>query len=599
MTRRHALMAASAMTILAFCWSPASVAQGVAASAAPAQARGPAGDPDFGPDVIILRPTMPSATIQSALDAVSHEDQFSARRHAVLFRPGTYAVNAQVSYYEQVAGLGQSPDDVVLVGGLTSEAPVSGNTDSSLDNFWRSEENLSVRPSGGSTRWAVSQGAPLRRMHVAGGLSLVGARYGFASGGYIADSQIDGQVLNAGQQQWFTRDSVIGSWSNAVWNQVFSGVAGAPAQSFPTPPYTILAATPVSREKPFLTVDAAGRYGVFAPGVKRNSAGTTWSKGGAPGRSIPIERFFIARPSTPTTAINLALALGRDLILTPGIYKLDQPIRVLRADTVVLGLGYATLVPQTGQEALAVADLDGVQIAGLLIDAGPVNSPVLFRMGTRLPGLRYPLPARSFSHAGDPSAVSDVFFRVGGATAGRAATSLEIDSADVVLDDIWAWRADHGNGVGWTRNTADHGLVVNGNDVTALGLAVEHYQKDQVVWNGNGGETVFYQSELPYDPPSQAAWMDGGARGYPSYAVAEAVGSHQAYGLGVYCNFDLGLPIVEDRAIAAPVVAGVRLHDALSVFLDASGSIAHVVNGLGGTASSLNAGVPQTLTSAP
>ena len=121
------------------------------------------------------------------------------------------------------------------------------------------------------------------------------------------------------------------------------------------------------------------------PGEKELE-GTTWSKADAPGRSIPLDRFFIARPSTPVFEINLALALGRNLILTPGIYKLNQPLRIFRPDTVVLGLGYATLVPQTGQEAITVADVGGVQIAGLIVDAGPVNSPVLFRMGFNFPG---------------------------------------------------------------------------------------------------------------------------------------------------------------------------------------------------------------------
>ena len=106
-----------------------------------------------------------------------------------------------------------------------------------------------------------------------------------------------------------------------------------------------------------------------------------------PGRSIPINRFFIAQPSTPIAKINLALALGKNLILTPGVYQLTQPIQILYPDTIVLGMGYATLVPQTGKEAITVLDVNGVQIAGLIIDAGPVNSPVLLRMGTGLLGL--------------------------------------------------------------------------------------------------------------------------------------------------------------------------------------------------------------------
>ena len=100
-----------------------------------------------------------------------------------------------------------------------------------------------------------------------------------------------------------------------------------------------------------------------------------------------------------------------------------------------------------------------------------------------------------------------MFFRIGGATPGKATTSLVVNSDNVILDDIWAWRADHGNGVGWTANTADTGLIVNGDNVTAYGLFVEHYQKYEVIWNGENGKVIFFQNEMPYDPPSQAAWM--------------------------------------------------------------------------------------------
>jgi hypothetical protein len=140
--------------------------------------------------------------------------------------------------------------------------------------------------------------------------------------------------------------------------------------------------------------------------------------------------------------------------------------------------------------------------------------------------------------------------------------------------------------VGWTVNTADHGLVVNGDRVTALGLFVEHYQKEQVLWNGTGGQTVFYQSELPYDPPSQSAWMDGTANGYPSYVVADRVSSHTAYGLGIYSFFELGINIVDDNAMTVPDRNGVAIHDVGTVWLNGSGQITHVINGEGAAVNS-------------
>jgi hypothetical protein len=555
--------------------------------------------PNFGPNVYILDPSMPAAQVQSTLISLSNEAQFSTNRYAVLFKPGAYNVQAPVGYYESIAGLGQTPGGVTITGFLSPEygQAVYGTPtwpgNNITDTFWRSMENLTINPVADvaqgdgnvELQWGVSQGAPLRRLQINGGLELTDTYCGNASGGFISDVVVTGNVNPCSQQQWYTRNSNLGSWNGSVWNMVFSGVAGAPAQSYPTPPYTTLATTPVSREKPFLYVDVNGQFNVFAPAAARNTTGTTWSTGNTPGRSIPINRFFIAQPSTPIAEINLALALGKNLILTPGVYQLKQPIQILYPDTIVLGMGYATLVPQTGKEAITALDVNGIQIAGLIIDAGPVNSPVLLRMGTGLLGFPLP-PGGLLSHASDPSTINDVFFRIGGATAGSATTSLEVDSADVILDDIWAWRADHGNGVGWTLNTAAHGVIVNGNRVTALGLAVEHYQQEQVLWKGNSGATIFYQSELPYDPPSQSAWMDGTANGYPSYVVASSVATHEGYGLGIYSFFDLGIPIVEDNAMTAPDVPGVHIHDAGTVWLNGSGQITHVVNGVGAAVNS-------------
>jgi hypothetical protein len=561
--------------------------------------------PDFGPNVFIFDPSTPAAQITSTLSSLYFQalgpnddptlNQFSTARAAVLFKPGTYAIQAPIGYYESIAGLGETPGAVTINGFITPNFGATFPGANVTDTFWRSMENMTFNPTqdtaqdaGPNTlQWGVSQAAPLRRIQVNGSVELADSFCGFASGGFISDTVITGNVNPCSQQQWFTRNSNIGSWSGGVWNMVFSGVTGAPAQGFPSTPITTLATTPVSREKPFLYIDSKGNYNVFVPAARRNSTDVSWTNGLGAGSSKPIEDFFIAKPSNTAAEINLALALGKSLILTPGIYKLNQSINVLFPNTIVLGLGYATLVPQNGNAALTVADVDGVQVAGLIMDAGPVNSPVLFQVGPSRQGL---LGLLLPGHAANPMSINDVFFRVGGATPGQATNSLIVNSNDVILDDIWCWRADHGNGVGWTLNTGDHGLVVNGNNVTALGLFVEHYQKEQVLWNGNNGETIFYQSELPYDPPSQAAWMDGSANGFPSYVVSNGVTSHTAFGLGIYSNFDLGINIVEDNAMIVPDTPKVVIHDALSVFLSNSGSITHVIDNTGNAVSSGNGG---------
>src|SRR5260221_477084 len=212
---------------------------------------------------------------------------------------------------------------------------------------------------------------------------------------------------------------------------------------------------------------------------------------------MPITRFYIARRDVDTAeTINAQLDRGKNLLLTPGIYDLVAPIRVTRPHTVVLGLGFATLRPVKGTAALTTADADGIEIAGLLFDAGPSESPVLLEVG--------PEGSRA-RHAKDPIVLHDVFFRVGGAAVGRAKVNLKINSNDTLVDHTWIWRADHGDGVGWDLNTSENGLVVNGNDVTIYGLFVEHHQQFQVLWKGNGGRTYFYSFQRPYDPPDQAS----------------------------------------------------------------------------------------------
>jgi hypothetical protein len=546
------------------------------------------GGGSLGPNVLIFDPSMTGSSIQSQLDTVFRQqesNQFGSQRFELLFKPGSYNVNANIGFYTSIAGLGRSPNDVTLNGVTVDAGWFGGNA---TQNFWRSAENLTINTPAGFNRWAVSQAAPFRRIDVRGDLNLAPTGFGWASGGYIADSRISGTVQPFSQQQWFTRNSQIGGWLNGVWNMVFTGVTGAPAQSFPNPPYTVVGQTPVVREKPFLFVDAAGAFGVFVPALRSNSAGTSWAGGAAAGSSIPLSQFYVAKPGDSAATINAALNQGLNLLFTPGIYHIGQTINVTRANTVVLGLGFPTLIPDNGVTPMSVADTDGVKLAGLLFDAGTVNSPVLLQVG----------PAGSAaSHAGNPTSIHDVFFRIGGAGAGKATTSLVVNSGNVIVDHIWAWRADHGSGVGWTTNTADTGLIVNGANVTAYGLFVEHYQKYEVIWNGNGGRTYFFQNEMPYDPPNQNTWRTG-ARGYAAYKVADSVTSHEGWGLGSYCFFNVNPSIVADRGFETPNRTGVRFHDLLTVSLGGNGVIANVINTTGGPAQG-TATVPSNLVSFP
>lgn len=546
------------------------------------------GGGDLGPNVIVFDPSTPD--IQAKLDQVFAQQesaQFGSGRYQFLFKPGTYnGLNAQIGFYTSISGLGLNPDDTTINGDVTVDAGWFGGN--ATQNFWRSAENLALNPVSGTDRWAVSQAAPFRRMHVKGGLNLAPNGYGWASGGYIADSKIDGQVGNYSQQQWYTRDSSIGGWSNAVWNQVFSGVQGAPAQSFPNAPYTTLDSTPVSREKPFLYLDGT-QYKVFVPAKRTGARGTSWGNGTPQGSSIPLSQFYVVKPGASAATINAALTQGLHLLFTPGVYHVDRTIQVNRPDTVVLGLGLATIVPDNGVTAMRVADVDGVKLAGLLIDAGPVNSPSLLEVG--------PTGATT-DHAANPTTVQDVFVRVGGAGAGKATVGMVINNHDTIVDHTWIWRADHGDGVGWETNRSDYGFRVNGDDVLATGLFVEHFNKYDVQWNGERGRTIFFQNEKAYDAPNQAAVQNGSTKGFAAYKVADSVNTHEGWGLGSYCYYNVDPTIRQDHGFEVPVKSGVRFHDLLVVSLGGNGQYEHVVNATGAPTSGTST-TPSTVVSFP
>ncbi|MFE6684954.1 coagulation factor 5/8 type domain-containing protein [Streptomyces sp. NPDC057743] len=546
------------------------------------------GGGDLGPNVLVFDPSTPG--IQATLDEVFHKQekaQFGKGRYALLFKPGTYhGLHARLGFYTSIAGLGLSPDDTTINGHVTVDAGwFHGNAD---QNFWRSAENLALVPTNGTNRWAVSQAAPLRRMHVRGNLNLAPAGDGWASGGYLADCRIDGTVEPRSQQQWYSRDSAVGGWSNGVWNMVFSGVEGAPAQTFPHPAYTVLDTTPASREKPFLHLHG-DEYRVFLPELRTAARGVTWGNGTPRGTALPLSRFYVAKPGVTAATLNQALAQGLHLLFTPGSYHLDRPIQVTAPNTVVLGLGYATLIPDNGVTALKTADVDGVRLAGLLIDAGPVNSATLLEIGP--PGARA-------DHSANPTTVQDVYVRIGGAGPGKATTSMVINSRHTLVDHTWVWRADHGDGVGWETNRADYGIRVNGDDVLATGLFVEHFNKYDVQWYGQRGRTVFLQNEKAYDAPNQAAVQDGNVKGYAAYKVADSVTSHEAWGLGSYCNYTVDPRIVQHHGFAAPKAPGVKFHDVLVVSLGGKGQFERVINDTGAPTSGTST-TPSTVVAYP
>jgi hypothetical protein len=574
----------------------------------PPTASAPATGGSLGSNVYVFTPSDSVSSIESTMNTISNaqvSNQFGAARYEIFFEPGTYGSSSDplvitVGYYEAIAGLGETPSATVINGSINTYNQCSGTTCNATDNFWRSITNLTINVAGltgcfaGEDFWASSQASPLRDVIINGNLSLMDYCDGspdYASGGFIANSELNGTVENGSQQQYFTRDTDITDWTNGVWNQVFCGDPGAPAQSFTsdsgdsggTEPYTTLASCPVTEEEPYLYMNSSGNYNVYVPSVQTSSSGPDYLSGVPAGTSLPLSDFYVVNSSSTLAQINAALAAGDDLLFTPGVYSYANTITVTNANTKIIGLGFATLIPASGNITMSVADVPGVNVSGLIFDAGPTQSSSLLQVGVE---------GSTANNASNPVSIDDVFFRVGGAETGTVATAFVDNSNNSLIDDVWAWRADHGSGAGsWTGDQSATGLVVNGNDVEANGLAVEHFEQYETIWNGQGGTDLFFQNENPYEVPSQSVWMSSATQdGYPAFYIPNSVTTFTGWGMGSYSYFDQGVAIENAMAFQAPEVSGVQFNDILTVFLNGSGGIESVINGTGAAVDSSFAG---------
>lgn len=568
----------------------------------------------------------------------SKDAQFKGEHWQIYFKPGDYTQTSCINlgFYTSINGLGETPYDVKL-NNIAIPDYLGGNN--ATCNFWRSTENLSIINTGneqgkaqyGSWRgdwfnWAVAQAAPLRRVYSERPVAY-DWNYGWASGGYVADcyfTGIDGEGNTAGTwagQQFYTRNTVMaGNAFGTTLNNFFQGVE---APNLPSADgvengtsrallkgngysnwkiadnngnqqvFTNVEETKKVAEKPFLYIDDNGQYQVFVPAVRENTKGISWSAHNmGEGKSVGLDTFYIAKPTDSATTINAQLAAGKNIYFTPGIYHAEETIQVTKADTIILGSGLATIIPDNEDSAMRIADVDGVRVAGIIFDAGK-HSEYLLVVGEQ---------GSDKDHSANPTILQDIFLRVGGTTdeLTKSDNALEINSNDVIGDHFWIWRADHGAGVAWYGNESKHGLIVNGDDVTCYALFNEHFQDYNTLWNGEDGATYFYQNETCYDPISQKEWMSHGGtvNGYASYKVADEVDNHYVVGLGIYNVFIFTGPTYDasevqiqlDNAIEVPDKEGVLIENAcLQTFADENKvlqKINSIVNGMGDPVSS-------------
>ena len=585
----------------------------------------------LGPNVKVFTPEDNEEDIQRYISALYEKtawDAFSLDRHAIFFMPGIYEnVTVHVGYYTSVAGLGALPTDVKTGKFEILQHPLTG---SMLTNFWRTVENFTINS---NALFCVSQATSMRRMNITGDLLLTTG--GWGSGGFISDSHISGTIRAndaAGvdrQQQWFTRNSSFGAFTGGQMNMVFVGVEGTLPALLPAARVTEVEKTGFVREKPFVIFDKKKGYGVFLPDARNNATGHSWKTNQTDGEFIEIGRFYVANAQRDNAAtLNAELAKGKHILFSPGIYELEEPLNITKPNTIVMGLGLATLRITDGNNdtAMRIADAGGINISSLLFEAG-AKSKSLLEVGSEKTNVR---------HNDNPVCIADLFFRSGATATGAVSVdqTLIINANDVFGDNFWLWRADHsfsgniheetmrfhknaedvwvmdgvttadgrrnwawnGGPVGWNWSYGKNGVIVNGDYVTIYGLMVEHYMEYQTIWNGEYGFMCFYQSETPYDAPNQAAWMRNGSdpstlddQGYPSYKVADHVQNHTALGVGVYyvSNTPNAVKIL-NNAIEAPPNAGITIKNMVIARFSgnaAAGSgIRHIINGHGQSA---------------
>ena len=569
----------------------------------------------FGKNMYVFNETDDFTQIYETTQQVyleQKDSQFGDERYVLAFKSGDYSgitEGLNMGYYTQTIGLGKTPYDV-RINNVRTPAALSGNN--ATCNFWRGIENLTIADTDGNDgdpyyyfQWGVSQAAPARRLYVER-MTTFDWYYGWASGGYVADSYFEKAAGSYSQQQYYYRNCYINGGIYGVnWNQVVQGVEGINADNSSDnsgKPFanmvdlinkngttnwdqrgcsTIIPTTPIIREKPFLYFDeATDEYKVFVPAMKKNSSGVSWSyESMGAGTSLSVEKsFYVAHPDRDTAeTLNYQLAIGKNIIFSPGIYHVDKPLEVISPDTIILGLGMATIIPDNKEAAIKTADVSGLAICGLILDAGNYSEALLVMGEERC----------NKSHENNPSVIQDVIYRVGGTgELGRADVCQIVNSNDVIIDHTWIWRADHGDNTGWDENTSKNGLIVNGDNVTAYGLFVEHFQEYDIVWRGEYGTTYFLQNEKCYDPQSQKGWMSHGGqkKGYAAYKVANNVKNHYAIGLGVYDVFinTNGASIYLDNAIEVPNTPNVLIENACIVEIASEDGpkvgINHIIN---------------------
>lgn len=542
---------------------------------------------DFGPNVIIVPAGAASSELQEKLNQlyetqIGWDDygQFGNHRTAVFLMPGNHEVDIQLPYYFQVLGLGATPTETVVSPGAKKIGLEVGRQPGNLPNtntFWRSIENVEVPQ---HLNFFVSQAAPLRKVKVHGDLKLSDDGDDYTSGGALTNSEILGEILTGTQQQWYTRGTKMNPYPHpaGLGSYAAVGCVGPDETSF-SPSYdfkskhlpwqsvhkgvTYTEPPSVFAEKPFIMIEQ-GEYKLRIPEVKRNHPGYDWQSGS----TVGFDQVFVTNANSTAKEMNAAIKQGLHLVLTPAVYYLEEPLVIDQPDICILGLGFATLVPKNldifiGRGVIEVGSVDGVRLAGVFVQAGPLASPDYSKAVKAL--VRWGDPNRPYKgNRKNPGFMYDFIARAGGPDVEPVGvdTMLEVNNGWVITDNTWLWTADHcvksSGALCIPQRYVRHCLVVNADNVHMYGLMAEHSNDDIVVWNGEHGKTYFYQSEFKY---TMGVHSEPHTWDHVPHAVSYRLNAenHIAMALGIYC-----VVLAEQVQDSATPMANVAMEGGLS-----------------------------------
>ena len=364
----------------------------------------------FGSNVYVFDPSMTTSQIQATVDTIASEqvDNEFGSRYSLLFRPGTYGratdpLMIKVGYYTEVAGLGLSPTDVTINGHVdVYNRCIAADNCIALNNFWRSISNLTINVTNAASMtdcrensefWAVSQSSPMRRVNINGNLSLMdyctnGPQW--ASGGFIADSRTGPSPTVRSNSSWCgTATSVPGrtvsgtrsSPGSRVHPRSRSRTRPTARRASPTPPWP--PPRPAARSltctwmRPGTTTSscrAPRRILGHHLGERPNAGADDPAHGFLSGTAVRF-RGHHQRPACP----------GQESAPDPGRLRRRPDDRCQSSRHRRAGHGFATLTSVDGAVPLSIGDVKGVGVAGIMIDAGTVNSPALMTSVPRGP----------------------------------------------------------------------------------------------------------------------------------------------------------------------------------------------------------------------